>query len=869
MKRRWFAPEVVQTSAMDCGPASLKSLLEGFRIPVSYGRLREACQTDVDGTSIGTIEEVANSLGLDAQQTMLPADHLLLSKANFFPALVVVTTSNGMAHFVIAWRKIGRWIQLMDPAIGSHWVGIRHFLDRVFLHRQPLEAEMWRQWAAGDEHRSLLSERLSVLGIRDGDSFIDKAIGAGGWRPLAELDAAIRLVQSLRSAGAVSKGRVAGLLTAFLAAPEKIPESAFTVRELPPGPDGAGMIGWKGAVFIHVAGRKAEGPSKNLPPELVAALEEKPVPAARMLLSMVRESGIISPTVLVAAIAATSAGVLAESLLFRGMFDLARELGIAGQRIAAFTAILALLVALLFLEFPQVMGLLRLGRHLELRMRVRFLAKIPVLGDRYFQSRPKSDMAERSHSLHTVRHLPDFCARILRSLFELLFTSAGIVWLDPGALLPVLVYLAAAFAAPIAARPALLEKDMRLRTHLGALSRFYLDALQGLFAIRAHGAERSIRMAHRELLGEWAGAALDVQRTAVALEGFQMLFGYGLGALVIIDHFQRHGEAGTGLLLVYWVLNLPPLAQSLVQAAWQYPAYRNVTLRLIEPLGAIEEPPVRDSGAGTSGGGMAIRMESVSVRAGGNVILEDFDLDIAAGNHVAIVGPSGAGKSSFAGLLLGWHRPASGVIHIDGTPLDGGAASTLRRQIAWVDPEVHLWNASCLDNLGYGASPGELASIGDIVEKSDLTDVIGRLPEGLQTPLGEGGAALSGGQGQRVRLGRAMLRASARLVILDEAFRGLDREKRLRLTKRVREHWRDATMLFITHDIVSALDFDRVLVIEGGRVVEDGTPAVLSAREGSRFGALIAAETAVTDGLWEGGNWRHVRIDQGRVEEVA
>src|SRR5258708_19390673 len=80
-RRRWFVPEVVQTSAMDCGPASLKCLLEGYGVRASYGRLREACQTDVDGTSIDSLEEVAAQLGLPAAQVMLPVDHLLLEKA--------------------------------------------------------------------------------------------------------------------------------------------------------------------------------------------------------------------------------------------------------------------------------------------------------------------------------------------------------------------------------------------------------------------------------------------------------------------------------------------------------------------------------------------------------------------------------------------------------------------------------------------------------------------------------------------------------------------------------------------------------------------------------------------------------------------
>src|SRR5689334_2372228 len=88
---RFIIPEVVQTSAMDCGPASLKCLLEGFGVPLSYGRLREACQTDVDGTSIDTIEEIAIQLGLDAEQTMMPADHVLLPEAKALPAIIVIS----------------------------------------------------------------------------------------------------------------------------------------------------------------------------------------------------------------------------------------------------------------------------------------------------------------------------------------------------------------------------------------------------------------------------------------------------------------------------------------------------------------------------------------------------------------------------------------------------------------------------------------------------------------------------------------------------------------------------------------------------------------------------------------------------------
>ena len=110
--RRFFIPEVLQTSGMDCGPAALKALLEGFRIPVSYGRLREACHTDVDGTSIDTLEEIAQALNLHAEQVMIPVDHVLLDEAAALPAIAVARTPSGGAHFMVVWRRHGPWVQV-------------------------------------------------------------------------------------------------------------------------------------------------------------------------------------------------------------------------------------------------------------------------------------------------------------------------------------------------------------------------------------------------------------------------------------------------------------------------------------------------------------------------------------------------------------------------------------------------------------------------------------------------------------------------------------------------------------------------------------------------------------------------------------
>lgn len=116
--RRLLVPEVVQTSAMDCGPASLKCLLEGFGISISYGRLREACQTQVDGTSIDTME-IACQLGLDAEQVMLPPEHVLLDAAAL-PAIAVVRLPSGMTHFVVVWGLSAAWRRRVASAPQFH-----------------------------------------------------------------------------------------------------------------------------------------------------------------------------------------------------------------------------------------------------------------------------------------------------------------------------------------------------------------------------------------------------------------------------------------------------------------------------------------------------------------------------------------------------------------------------------------------------------------------------------------------------------------------------------------------------------------------------------------------------------------------------
>ncbi|MBI3801898.1 MAG: ATP-binding cassette domain-containing protein [Deltaproteobacteria bacterium] len=246
---------------------------------------------------------------------------------------------------------------------------------------------------------------------------------------------------------------------------------------------------------------------------------------------------------------------------------------------------------------------------------------------------------------------------------------------------------------------------------------------------------------------------------------------------------------------------------------------------------------------------------------------DGIDLDIAPGSHVAIVGQSGSGKSSLVGLLLGWHRPATGQVVVDNELLDGRCLKRLRRETAWVDPAVQIWNRSLLENLRYGALSAATVPLGAVIEAAALRGVLEKLPDGLQTVLGEGGALVSGGEGQRVRLGRSLLRPGVRLAILDEPFRGLDRERRRELLAQTRAWWRGITLVCITHDVGETHTFNRVLVVEDGRIVEDGSPAALAAQAGSRYRSMLDAEAAVRQELGTGVAWRRLRLEEGQLCE--
>lgn len=883
-KRKFFVPEIIQTSSMDCGPAALAALLNGLGLSVSYGRLREACQTDVDGTSIDTLEDIANQLGVLAEQQLLPTDHVLLDVEQNLPAIAVVRHPTGVPHFVVCWRRHGDLVQVMDPAMGRRWQPVGSFLSELFVHSQVVPIKSLRGWLSGSGFQRPLRTRMAALGMSDStiSRLLDSAKSEKAWMRWAQLDAAVRMAASLQTSSAISAGEEATRLVetlAFHSEPSEIPESYFTIRPFrsdPPQATDAKQAIIRGAVLIAIRGRKQEDSAEvqkrmsALPADLKAALTAPPVQPIRTILGFLPRPQL--GLLVLSGIAALIVALLQVELdaLFRSTLHLITYLRPVLQRLAVPTVGGLFLLGIFLLTLINQWNTTRIGRYLEIRLRAALAAKLPTLNDHYFHSRPISDMTERAHSLSRVRQLPQLFVDGLRSLAMTAVTATALLWIVPSERMIIVLLLLATLGLPFLIQPLFLGLDMRVRTYAGSLIRSYLDALIGLSPTRTHAAERALTRDQEQLLTSWVNVRLQWLRYQVGVQGLQIFLGIGFIVWLVARYLGHGGDAAGLLLLFYWAMALPANAGEFAGSLQQYPDLRNVTLRLLEPLGAPSERTedllsvitMHDSRT------VSIQLDQVSVVLAGRPVLQNVSIDIAAGTHVAVVGTSGAGKSTLVGLLLGFHRAATGQILVDGQPVTDEQLVQLRASVAWVDPDIRIWNRSLFDNLHYSQAGDRTHALREAIAIADLARVMARLPQGMATPLGEGGRLVSGGEGQRVRLGRTLLQTTPQLVLLDEPFRGLDRGQREQLLERARTVWDKITMIYVSHDIATTLSFPKVLVIENGQLIETGEPNVLAEKPDSRFAALLRAERMVQRDLWASPEWQRIEMVEGQLRIV-
>jgi ABC-type multidrug transport system fused ATPase/permease subunit len=252
--------------------------------------------------------------------------------------------------------------------------------------------------------------------------------------------------------------------------------------------------------------------------------------------------------------------------------------------------------------------------------------------------------------------------------------------------------------------------------------------------------------------------------------------------------------------------------------------------RVLEVLNI--EPDVRDRPGAVKASRFEGRVgfEGVGfVRPKRRRVLEDIDLEIEPGERVAIVGPTGAGKSTLVSLIPRFYEPTKGRVTIDGRDVREFTLSSLRAYVSFVFQEPILFATSVAENIGYGKPGAGRAEIVRAAEEAGIDPIISALPEGYDTVIGERGGTLSGGERQCVAIARAMIK-DAPIVILDEPTTGLDTWSAAMVAAALRRLMEGRTVLLISHDLKHARDVDRVVVMDAGRIVDEGAHADLLAR---------------------------------------
>lgn len=340
--------------------------------------------------------------------------------------------------------------------------------------------------------------------------------------------------------------------------------------------------------------------------------------------------------------------------------------------------------------------------------------------------------------------------------------------------------------------------------------------------------EQAFRTAERRIRARAMLVAFIIIATTGAL-----LWGLYQGTQAVLAGQITAGHMGQ--TVVYVILLLGSVA-ALSEVYGDILRAAGATERLMELL-ASRSPiasPSQPIMAPAQGGGARVDMRSVVFHypsRPGQPALNGVDVSIRPGETVALVGPSGAGKSTVFQLLLRYYDPQQGEVQLDHTPIQHWRLEDLRQRIAIVPQDSTLFSTTALENIRYGRPDASNDEVMAAARAAHADDFIQALPDGYQTFLGERGVRLSGGQRQRISIARAILK-NAPLLLLDEATSALDTESERAVQAALEQAMQGRTTLVIAHRLSTVVHADRIIVMDGGRIVDSGTHHELMARSG-------------------------------------
>ena len=541
---------------------------------------------------------------------------------------------------------------------------------------------------------------------------------------------------------------------------------------------------------------------------------------------------------------AITVDLLQAALLVLGA-DFNRKIfeAVPGKDIQAFSTYVALSFLLILLSIPLSYTKVRtIGQFSErtlARLREAIARKSTQLPVADLEARHSGDLLSVLNAdlgkLKTLlaNNLLDLIGQSVRGVaaFAYIISVNWILALAATILTPLIFLLISTLTAPIS------KRSEEMQTEIGQVNSLAQDGLSGAMVIKAFNLETLLDDRFRQANQKALQKGLGIARLRALIEGIIMplsitpfILAIGLGGYFVIQKEITFGALFAFINLLNWVVNplgsLPNIFASMSEAS-------GAATRIFDLL---DQPGELQDGAhlvaNARPGANAIEFHNLSFAYSDGVpILKNISFDIPAGQKVAIVGPSGGGKSTLLKLILGYYPLQEGSVRLFGQDLSAWHLPALRDQMALVAQDTYLFPVSLAENIRLGRPDASQAQIEEAARLANIHDFIASLPEGYQTGAGEWGGRLSGGQRQRISLARAILK-DAPILLLDEPTSALDTESEALVQQSLEWFTAGRTSLVIAHRLSTIKNADRVLVVQDGEIVEQGSHNELLARGG-------------------------------------
>ena len=464
----------------------------------------------------------------------------------------------------------------------------------------------------------------------------------------------------------------------------------------------------------------------------------------------------------------------------------------------------------------------------------------------YFQARRVGDSIARVRELENIRQF--LTGSALTLVIDLVFTFVFLAVMTAYSLtltLAVLASFPAYVLISVVATPLFRHRLQEKFKRSAENQAFLVESVSGVETLKSMAVEPQMQRRWEEQLAGYVQASFSVAQIGnVATQGIQLTSKLTTAAILYFGAYAViRGEMTVGELVAFNML-ASRVSQPILRLAQVYQDFHQTKLS-IDRLGDILNTPPEAPGVSRTTlpgikGQVTFDRVRFRHRIDGPVVLDDVCLDVAAGEIIGVVGPSGSGKSTMAKLLQRLYVPEGGRVLIDGIDLSVIDPSWLRRQIGVVLQENVLLNASVRDNVALTDPGMPVSRVIEAAKMAGAHDFILELPEGYDTKVGERGSALSGGQRQRVAIARALV-GNPRILIFDEATSALDYESERIVQQNLRRMCQGRTVFIIAHRLSAVRHANRIITLERGRLVEQGSHDDLL-RSGGRYANLHALQ---------------------------